>query len=294
MKRRTSARPAPTQPKISPAVWLLVALGLTVALKLPALDAPFDLDELLLLSGIDGDSLWMGSRFDLYRFSNGENREVQSLIDQGSLPWFTSTQWKYALWRPLTSLLFVVDHELFGDERVGYQLHSLLWWLALISAFAFLMFSLFERTIAGWAVLAFSVSLVHTESVVWLSARHTLVATTFGMAALAAHVHWREKSGRIRWRLASLLFLCGAFAASESAFQALAFLIAYEGIRALRARPGPRLALKAPLAVAIGYLLIYRLLDRGVREAFEYVDPLSRPGAFLERAADKMVILLVG
>src|SRR5687768_10461525 len=100
--------------------WLLAGVGLTAALSVPALWIPFDPDEHVVLGGMDG-SPWMGTKFDLYRFSTGKPEDVQSLMARGAVPWFTSAEWKYALWRPLTSALFVVDRAISGWNRVGYQ-----------------------------------------------------------------------------------------------------------------------------------------------------------------------------
>lgn len=278
------------------AAWLattvIVAFAASLPLKLPALSAPFDLDELLVLGGIDGTTPWMGSRLDLYQFSNGEKQDVESLIHQGALPWFTSSGWKYALWRPLTSVTLNVDHALFGDDRLGYQLHSLLWWLALILIFAVLMFSLFGNRVTFWAVLAFSVSAVHGEAVIWLSARHTLVATTLGVAGIAAHVHWRETSASSVWRLVSALCFLGALVASESGLQCLAYLVAYEVLRGVSFRRRPRFALRPELAIAAGYLILYRLFERGTGEALEYINALSEPAAFVDVAACRGSVLL--
>ncbi|MEQ8766819.1 MAG: hypothetical protein RL885_23095 [Planctomycetota bacterium] len=276
--------------------WLWIALATsfmaTLVIHLPALFAPFDLDELLILGGIDETSPWMGSRLDLYRFSSGQRQDVELLVDSGALPWFTSSDWRYALWRPLTSLTFNVDFALFGRDRLGYQLHSVLWWLVLISIVGLLMFSIFERRVAFWSVLTFSLSAVNGEAVVWLSARHTLLATTLGLAGLAAHVHWRETRVSSFWRLFSIGCLLGALAASESALQCFAYLLAYEACRGLTSRRKPRFALRTEILILVGYLVLYRAAGRGASEAFEYVDAMREPGRLAEVAGHRASVLL--
>ena len=148
-----------------------LALALAALLCLPALSIPFDADEHLVLSGVGGDGPWMGTTFDLYRFSSGEPGEVRARVAAGTMPWFTSPEFRYALWRPLSSALLAADWHLFGAERLGYQLHSVLWWLLLVGVAAALLLRLLRWHLAVTALLAFVCCSFHAEPIGWLTAR---------------------------------------------------------------------------------------------------------------------------
>ncbi len=54
------------------------------------------------------------------------------LIDTGAYPWWMAPDFKLHFVRPLSSLLFTLEHAVFGDRPLGYHLVSIALYLALL------------------------------------------------------------------------------------------------------------------------------------------------------------------
>lgn len=242
---------------------IALAVALATLAAVPMLAAPWDEDEVFLVGAVRGTSPWMNTRFDAYRFSSGEPAEVAARVASGVFPWYVAPDFKYALFRPLTSALLWVDATVFGDHRVGFQLHALAWHAALVVAAGLMLRRAIPGRVGQAALLLFAVSVVHTTPTAWLTARHVLVATVPVLFGLVAHVRLREDGWRPGLPLSVAAFAVGLLG-SEAAAQALAFVVAYE----VAGRPGrsvrQMLEGLAPAAAVVGaYAVLYVALGRG-------------------------------
>lgn len=262
----------------------LLAIALATAAALPTLGAPWDEDEVFLVGAATGTSPWMNTRFDAYRFSSGEAPEVAARIATGVFPWYTAPDFKYALFRPLTSAVLWLDSLAFGEHRAGYQVHAMLWHALLVVAAALVLARALPGAMGKGALFLFATSVTHTTATGWLTARHVLVASVPAMFGLACHL----RGTRASRLLAVSLFGVGLLA-SEAAMQVLAYVVAFELCDGARGgRPlGRRLLALAPYAaLVVVYVVAYRWLGRG----HDYGAPFADLSAFLGRGLPKLAL----
>lgn len=276
-----------------PRVIVLAAVLAAVVATPAALQGGFDADDyvqlLILEERLHVD---MGiHRYDLYNFMPGDPAVVAETKDRGPVPWFTHPELKGAFWRPLSALLIVGDHALFGRDPTGYKVHSALWYVLCVLAFGLVMRRVLPNAVGALALLSFTLLVGHREPVVWLAARYVLVTTTFGLLALWCHIRWREDG----WRPGLYLSL-GAYACcvlgGEAAIGNFAYLGAYEliaGRGSLRRRIG---ALVPAATLAIGWLWTYRSLGYGTYGCGAYINPLFEAGSYLQVMPPRLLFLI--
>jgi hypothetical protein len=76
---------------------------------------------------------------NVFTFFNGDVDEQRQLRAAGERPWWSAPELRLSFWRPLSSLLWLVDLSLFGRAPLGHHLHSLAWNSALIVAATLLL-----------------------------------------------------------------------------------------------------------------------------------------------------------
>lgn len=263
----------------------VLAAGLATLAALPMFRAPWEEDETFLVGAVQGTSPWMNGPFDAYRFSSGREADVAALAQKGAFPWYIASDFKYALLRPGTSALLGLDAWLFGDHRWGYQLHALLWLVALVVGAGFILRRAMPSREGLGALLLFATSAVHASPTGWLSARHMLVATVPMFLGIAAHVRHREEGWRPGQWLAPALFALGLLG-SESGAQSLGYVFAYE---LLRRQDPVRLRAKAlvPVALVVAlYAALYVSLGRG----HPYGATLADPVALITRGVPRILV----
>lgn len=272
--------------------WALpAALVLAVLCFLPALGVGFFGDDFIMLAALDGAPPCMCGPGNLYHYSSGLPEEVAARVHDGTFPWWTASDLKVALWRPLTSATLRLDHALFGRWAPGYHAHSLLWFLALVAIAGVLYRRHLPAGLAAVAVLLFAVDESHWLSTTWVSNRHILVSAVFAFLGLLAHLRWREQGWWPGLPLSLGFFLMG-LAAGEAGLQVLAFVLAYE-LTGSRDTGRQRLLGALPaLALGVAYLLAYKLSGFGARSSGLFVDPLGETSRFLERAVDLLPAML--
>jgi hypothetical protein len=272
--------------------FLLLALVLAALVSAPALASGFYDDDYLFLSVLHGVRDDYGpTRFDLYRFVPGVPAQTTALVAEGPLPWWTTPALKAALGRPLASADLALDHALFGLAPFGWHLHSIVWYLALVSV----VFALLRRALpaapAAMAAILFAIDDGHANVVGWIAGRHASISMTFACAGLLAHLRRREEG--LRWGLPLSLgaFACG-LAAGETALAVLAYVLAYELLAAPGSRRERALALAPLAALAALYLVVYRTAGYGVQGSGAYLDPVGQPLRFLAAMPARVLALL--
>src|SRR5262245_35511913 len=125
-----------------------IALGLGLALSLPALTVGFSNDDLLQRLELEGklpgyERPWL----TLYDFTP-PCRSIAELTNWGYLPWFSESDLSLRFFRPLSSALLTLDHALFGRNALAAHVHSLVWLMLLVGVTAALYRRWFSRPIA--------------------------------------------------------------------------------------------------------------------------------------------------
>jgi hypothetical protein len=275
------------------ALWLSVGTG--SALVLPSLWSGLFADDYLIQSQLRSPKTITGlSRgpWDLFAFVPREGADTQRLIEQGIYPWWTDPQVKDALGRPLPSLTHALDAWLWPHSPVAWHAHSLVWFSLALVAVGLFYRQLFRGT--GTATLAtalFALDDAHGTIVGWLSARHTLIALTFGALAMWAHARWRMD----RWRpgaLVALAFLALGMLSSEIALGAVAYLFAFEVFLSdgsVQRRAWRLLPFAGVVAV---WAAAYAALRFGAAWHGIYLDPIHDPLPFARELVFRLPVLL--
>jgi hypothetical protein len=268
-----------------------VAIAMTLALS--TLRIGFFADDYAFIASLDGVSPQKLSPLALYDFAAGDESANQELMQQGPFPWWTAPDLKVRFFRPLSSALLFLDHALFGHHPLGYHLHGLVWFLAVLVGVALVYRRVLSLEMAGWSLLPFAISAHLAESVGWISGRHMLVSGAPALLGLAAHVHYREG----RWapgRWLSVVGIVVGLFGGEAALGAVLYWIAYEMVGAPEAARWLRRARNAlfPLAIVVVYLVAYKTFNFGAAHTNAYFEPLSSPLRFVWVAIERGPILL--
>jgi len=120
-------------------------------------------------------------------------------------------------YRPLTSLSYWIDYQIWGMNPAGFHLTNIL----VHTANSLLVLAIFLELGAGLApaffsALLFSVFPVHFESVCWISGRTDLLAFFFAALSVYCFLKYRKSRRQLSLVLSGVLFL-GSILAKESA-----------------------------------------------------------------------------
>jgi hypothetical protein len=236
--------------------------------------------------------------FTLYQFADGNPERMSEIISRGYNPWFTSPDWKFNFCRHLPSALIALNHKICGLKPLGYTIHSLLWYMALISILGVLV----RRIVPGWqgklshpvtylTLIIFAFSTSHMLILFYGAARWLLIATTLALAGLLAHLKWREQGWK-PGRYLSLIAFFLALLSGEAALAVLAYLAAYELFGSQEPFKKRIKALLPTAVLVIIYLLFYRLMDYGTGGQDSYINPLTEPIAFITALPTRMASML--
>jgi hypothetical protein len=115
-------------PQAFGAIVVLAALAVV-----PTLWVGFYADDYSLIVEIEHKvpSLAHRSPLDLYHFAS-DRTEVERQIRDGPTPWFSDPGSTMHFCRPLTSLIFALDHSLWRYRAVGYHITSVLLYVGLV------------------------------------------------------------------------------------------------------------------------------------------------------------------
>ncbi|HEV3456439.1 MAG TPA: hypothetical protein VHG32_07750 [Thermoanaerobaculia bacterium] len=271
--------------------WQLALLAM--ALASPALEVGWQLDDHFQRLAMLGRAPGVRPH-EIFSVLDGDPARTAGLVDQGLLPWWTARPFRLSFCRPLAVASLWLDYRLWPDAAPLMHLHSLLWCGAMVAAAAFCYRRLSgSRAEAGLAALLFAVEDGHALPAAWLANRNSLLATLFGLLALAVHDRWRRDGWRpgAWWGPA---FLALALLSGELGLGVLAYLAAY----ALLLDPaGWRRGLTAAIPVGgvfLTWAAAYRLLGFGASGSGMYLDPLASPAEALRAAGERLPLLLFG
>jgi len=268
-------------------VWALVALAVLV--HLPALMAPFMLDDWAQTAMTEGHFGAPRSPFDLYDYVDDGNRG--QLFDQGVIPWWTHPQLVVRFFRPLSSALVWADHALFGRHTVWHHAHSLVWWaLAVVGVHALLSRSFSRRTaLLGTAVFAFAPC--HVMPLLWLANREVLVSAALGVWALVWYERWRD-GRQPRAGLVSLALFSAAVLAGEYTLGFVGYVLAIELVRRRESLARRALGVSVFVLPIAAYLVAHVALHYDAHGSGFYRNPLYDTGDYARGAPRRLATLL--
>jgi hypothetical protein len=269
------------------APYFLIALGLF--LTLPSFAYGFYTDDFVLLAKLRGIWIVHSAPWDLYRFAPPP--EAGDLGRQmGLLPWWTSLHISLRFFRPLTSLLFWLDYNVFGLHPAGYHIHTLLWLAAFFYGAYRIYNKLLSPKIAIFALLLLVLDNAHSFPAAWLACRHMLIAAAPCFFGLGAHIAYRREGFSAGRYLGPLGLIVGLFA-SESAMAGVCYWVAFELTASGTRRE--RITGAAPaLAIAFVYLVAYKVTGYGTIASGAYVNPFVDPLAFALATAERLPTLI--
>jgi hypothetical protein len=211
-----------------------------------------------------------------------QDTRVQALTSFGDI--FTNGYWQdasLALYRPLTTLSFAIDHAIGNGSPAWFHASNLLMHAA-VSVLVLLLLAPFFGNLPGLAgALVFALHPVHVEAVANIVGRAEMLSAFF---FLAACILWLPRTpaahGPSAWRAIAVL-ACFALAllAKESAATLPAILLLLDGITgaARRDRLHPWLRERAPLIAAMLVIIVcYGIVRAAVLGSFVpgRVDPV--------------------
>jgi len=202
---------------------------------------------------------------------NIEVRNVDDVFTPGAWPklFFNAYQ---RLYRPVKLLSFYVDNALFGWHPLGWHWQSAFW-----HAFNGVLVFLLARRLSGSLLAAFigglwfAIHPVHTEAVVWINGRGTLMSTFGVLAVLLFYERWRRQP--VWWAGAGMLAVAFiGFFSKEDALMVLPIIGLYElfirreKIPALLKQKSFLTAMLALGALAAVYLALRQSIIPGVSQ----------------------------
>lgn len=229
---------------------LLVALGIAVfawLLYLPSTKNEFVWDDVILIG----------------------NPEISTLDAATVKRLFTTNFWDVSdatsgMYRPLTSLSFYTDYQLYGNHAAGFHQTNMLLNATVCSMVFVVLLAMFSQPfVALCAALCFAVFPMHVQSVAWISGRTDVIATLFALLSLWFYVRWR-KQGRLVPALGSLLCYGLALLGKEVAIVLPAVILVYELLPTTD--PGPKrtnarwLALLGMCVLTAAYFVVRHFL----------------------------------
>ncbi len=270
---------------------VVAAVAAGVGLRIEALGAGFYSDDYAQYAMLQSAYPARRSPLDLFDFSDGSPEEVRVLRDRGLLPWWSHPRLRLAMVRPLSSLLIVLDNELFGADHLLYHLHSLLWWIVLALAVALLYRELLPWRAAALATVFFALEEGNGVPLLWLANRNALVSLGLGLLGLWAHIR-RRRGGSPRYAVASAALFALSLLGGEWAFTVFAYLLAFElfGVSdpvRVRAR-----ALLPAACMALAFLTTQYLLQYSVLSSAVYINPFLEPLVFLVEVCCRIPVFL--
>jgi len=192
-------------------------------------------------------------------------REVDTVFTPGAWPemFYTASA---RLFRPFKYLSYHLDNVIWGWKPMGWHLANLFWHvLTCCLLLAFLRRVGLSRTAALAGGLWFALHPVHTEAVVWISSRASLMSTAALLGICIAYLNWRGRGDN-----RSLACLAGwaffGFFSKEDALMAFPIIAAMEWL--LVSRGGfeflKREAFWKPVFVMAPFAIVYVVLRQSI------------------------------
>jgi hypothetical protein len=273
-----------------------IAAAIAVVLFLPVLNVGLMMDDYLHRVTYEG-GLQLAPRpnWDLFRFVGPDRAEFAINREFGAVPWWAPSDYKLAFFRPLAGLSAWFDYHYFPDHPGVMHAENIL----LFAGMAIFAGLLYRRIMApapawaaGLAALLFAWDDAHSFVVVWIANRNALLAGLFGLLALWLHDRARRDGHRAASVLAPLALALGLLS-GEAAVATLGYLVAYALFLDDKAPRARLLSLAPHMAVALMWVIVYKVRGYGSSQSGFYIDPGSEPFAFILAVIKRLPILLL-
>jgi tetratricopeptide (TPR) repeat protein len=140
-----------------------------------------------------------------------ENPAIRSITPSTLKTIFT--RYDPELYIPLTFFSYQIDYLIGGTNATVYHIQNLLWHTLNALLVAWLLLPLTRRRwLAFLGGLLFALHPLHTEAVVWASARKDVLSTFFFLISFIAYLSYRCDQKRSTYALSLLAFCCGLLA----------------------------------------------------------------------------------
>jgi hypothetical protein len=230
--------------------------------------------------------------WDLFAFAKDPASNL-ALMEEGVFPWWTDPSLVIAFLRPLSSLTLWLDHVLWPHSPWLMHVHSLVWFVLLLTAVWCVYRSILgPGTTALLALLLYALDDARSYPVAWVANRNALVALTPGFLAIYAHHRFRSGGG-LRFGLIAPLLLAFGLAGGEPALPACGYLAAYALFLDGAAWPRRFLSLLPYAALVIAWRLLYDKLGYGALHSGIYLDPGREPLTFSLALVVRLPILML-
>lgn len=272
-----------------------IAGGVALLLSLPSLAGGFAADDhAMMLAFARGATAW--DVFDISIYGT-----VDQWRETGLMGWWAAEDLRIAFFRPISSVSHWIDAQRWPDAAWAMHLGNVLLYVAL----AVVAGGLFRRLsavsargssdaalVAGIAALLFAADDVHAQTLGWISARNTLIATVLGFAALWAHDRWRREGWRAGAVVGPCLFLA-ALLGAEGGLACGGYLVAHALFLDRRSWRAGVLALLPYAAIVVGWRVAYIFMGYGVEGTGLYLDVGRHPVEFLLNTARNACVLIL-
>ncbi|HET6464084.1 MAG TPA: tetratricopeptide repeat protein [Nitrospiria bacterium] len=181
----------------------------------------------------------------------------------------------YVHFRPLTTVSYILDHELWGDRPLGFHLSVYLAHLLNTALLFFLTQSLLrlpqpsmrgsfpddspltpQHLVPLLAASLFAVHPVHAEAVAWIAGRNDVFCTFFLLASLLLYLRF-HRTGHCRFFALSMLTFFLALLTKEIAVVLILLFPLYEFLSMERGQPVPWKRLALRFTIPLGILITY-------------------------------------
>jgi hypothetical protein len=193
-------------------------------------------------------------------------------------------------YRPLSELSLAASWSLFKLDPVGHHVVSFsLQALNAVLVAALGQYLARDRRVGLLAGVSFAVMACHTEAVVWITARHEMLASALALLGLASYIKYRG-SGQLIWWIGAILLYVSSLGFKETTLALPLLMTLYDlififpvqvGSQPRRADVGQWIPLVPPIVVGIVYLLFRLQVGGGYNLPFNVLSLLKNPVYYL-------------
>ena len=264
---------------------------LFMVLLLPTVFAPFHADDFFHLLMLSDDALLTRSAehtlFGLFSFVDSDAQNRAQLLQYGVLPWWSSEDFYFRFWRPISELSHWLDMQLMPRSALWAHLHSIVWFLALIWPLRLLLqYSLKpSKALLLLALAIFVLDGQHIMTISWIANRNALLAAFFALWVLYFHMRSTRQAG---FSIIACGFYLIALACGEIALSILAYVFFYSLLLDPRPRVQRALGFLPYGVISLVYLMLYQHLGFGADTSSTfYISPLTEPLNFMAHAIER-------
>ncbi len=263
-------------------------LILSIVLVSPALISGFFSDDIYFLNRLSGNTIMPAkpefTLYGLFSITPGGEQVKNEMVNQGLLPWWTSNNFRFQMWRPLAELSHAIDFKLFGSFAFPMHIENIMWWCAIL----WLAYSIYSKlfrlnpTLASICFIFYALDGSYAQTISWIASRNTLMAMFFSLASLLNFINGAHRSQLLSkyWIFASVLYAIG-LSCSEFSIGILPFILLYPFMTPEHSLFKKAVSVIPFILFTLAWVYIYKTYHYGVSGSEHYLDPTSDPIKFM-------------